>query len=527
MRFLGYSWSLGRWRGMDIRFHVSMVLSLPAAYWLFKPVDVFGAVEAVLWMAGLIVFVFLHEVGHALAAQLVGVEVRGITLWLLGGLTNLAHKPEKPTHTFFIYAAGPLVNMLLAFVCVVLFVATSMVFVRFSGDANFFIWLQVLNKLFLSLAILNIVLVVLNLLPVYPLDGGNLLHAVSEFLFGRLNADRITMLVGIPFLGGLILLALFTRDYILLFFCVLMGISIASLNHSILKSINLGLTYLFKRPAYYYLKGDYDLAVQLFTAEIEKQPNNIDHYLMRAGCYLVTGKKERALADVERVLRVDPGHIFALELRGELYMMEKNFDAALELFERTRSLNPNWAVSYFDIGSVCMERGDLKSALENFNKAIALQPRMPLFHVVRSIAHFKAGDLPSAHADQDMAVGISAADALVMAEVNTMVYEGELDWARDYYGRVLQKSPRSALALQGLGEACLVNQTFDEAAALFTRALAINPKEARTLIGRGRAHLALNEHQKARSDFEKAISLADKLHLRRQAETLLRSVPVE
>lgn len=524
MKLLGFSWLLGRWRGMDIRFHISMLLSLPVAYWLFKPQDIFGMVEAVLWMLGLTTFVFLHEVGHALAAQLVGVKVRGITLWLLGGLTNLEQKPEKPTHTFFIYAAGPLVNMLLAFVCVVLFISSSMLFLRYSEIAGVFVWAQVFNQLLFSFAILNTVLVVFNLVPVYPLDGGNLLHSVAEFLFGKLNADRITIFVGVPFLGLLILLAVFTRDFVLLFFCVLMALSIASLNRSLLKKINLGLAYYFKRPAYYYLTGDYDRAAQLYTEEIEKQPDAAVNYLTRAGCYLAASQTARALADVERVLRMEPNNLFALELRGELYLMEKNLDAALAIFEQTRSLNPGWAVSYFDIGSIYMERGDLQTALDNFNKAVALQPQMPLFYVIRSIAHFKLGDLSSAHADQDMAVGLSAADALVMVDVNLIVYEGELDWAKDYYNRILDKNPRNALALQGLAEACLVNQAFDEAVALFTRALALNPKEARTLLGRGKAYFALQKMGEAKADFEQVLTATEKLHLRRLANDWLRKI---
>ncbi|GAB1472128.1 hypothetical protein MASR2M66_30060 [Chloroflexota bacterium] len=522
MKIFGWSWSLGRWRGVDIRFHISMLLSIPAAYWLFKPVDVFSTVEALLWVGGLTLFIFLHELGHALAAQMVGVEVRSITLWLLGGLTNLAHKPAKPTHNFFIYAAGPLANMLLAFLCVVFYAASSMLSLPFSEDPKIFIWLQVFTQLFFSLAILNIILVVFNLVPVYPLDGGNLLHAASEFLFGKIWADRITMIVGAPFLGLLIILGIFTRDYILLLFCILMAMSIASLNQSFLKSINLGITYFFRRAAYHYLKGDYERAAQLYSAEIDKQPNDLNNYLTRAGCYLAIGQRERALADVERALRISPNHTLALELRGELYLVDRNFDAALELFERTRALNPNWAVPYFDIGSLQMERGELQPALENFNKAITLQPRMPLFYVVRSLAHFKNGDLRSAHDDQDVAVGVSPQDALVMVDVNLLIYEDNLDWARDYYGRILEKNPRNVLALQGLADACLVNQSFDEAVTFYTRALEVNPREARVLLGRGRAYLGLNEIEKARGDFEKVSLSTEKLHLKKQADDLLR-----
>ena len=524
MRFFGWSWSLGRWRGVDIRFHFSMLLSIPIAYWLFKPVDLRGVVESLLWVSGFTLFILLHEVGHAFAAQVVGVEVKSIVVWLLGGLTNLAHKPEKPAHNFFIYAAGPLMNMLLAFLCIVAYVLMAMVFLPLSKDADTYIWIQTFQNLFFSLALANLILVVFNLIPVYPLDGGNILHAAMEWLFGKTLADRITLVVGIPFLLLLILLGVLTRDFILLIFCVLIAFSISTLNHTLLKNINLGITYLFKRAGYHYLKGDYERAAQFYTADIDKRPEEINNYLARGGCYLAIGQRERALADVERALKLNPNHLLAVELRGELHMLDKDYEAATARFMQVQQINPTWAVSYFDQGSMFLERNELQPALENLNKAIALHARLPLFYVIRSLAHFKSGDLKSAHEDQDVAVGISPDEALVMVDVNLMVYEDNLDWAKDYYGRMLEKNPSNALALQGLAEACLINRVFDDAVSYFTRALEANPREARLYLGRGKAYLELDGREKAKDDFEKVPTYTDKLHIKRQAEDLLKKM---
>ncbi|GAB4403314.1 MAG: hypothetical protein OHK003_31150 [Anaerolineales bacterium] len=524
MRFFGWSWSFGHWRGVDIRFHFSMLLSIPIAYLLFKPVDLRGVVESLLWVGGFASFIFLHEFGHAFAAQMVGVEVKSIVVWLLGGLTNLAYKPEKPTHNFFIYAAGPLMNMLLAFLCVVAYMLTVVFFLPFSSNPEIYVWVQTFQNLFFSLAIVNIILVVFNLIPVYPLDGGNIFHAAMEWLFGKTHADRITLMVGIPFLLLLIALGVVSRDYILLFFCVLIAFSISTLNHTLLKNINLGITYFLKPAGYYYLKGDFERAAQLYSADIDRKPDDINNYLARAGCYLAIGQRERALADVDRALKLNPNHLFALELRGEIHMLNKDYDTASTYFAKAQQLNPSWAVPYFDQASLLMERGEIQPALENFNKAVALQPRMPLFYIIRSLAHFKAGDLNSAHHDQDVAVGISPEEALVMVDVNLMVYEDNLDWARNFYGRILDKNPRNALALQGLAEACLINREFDSAVTFFSRALELNPREARLRLGRGKAYLELNETEKAQADFERVSAMTDKLHLRRQADDLLKRI---
>lgn len=525
LKILGWSWSLGRLRGVDIRFHFSMLFSVPIAYYLFKPVDARGAVEALLWVSGFLLFIFLHELGHTFAAQIAGVQVKSVFIWLLGGLTNLAYKPEKPSSNLFIAAAGPLVNMLLAFLCVAAYVLIYFFFLPYSTNVDLFLWAQTFADLFFSLALLNVILIIFNLLPVYPLDGGNILHALMEMLFGKSNADWITLVVSIPFLVILIIFGFATRDYILLGFCVLIAFAVSSLNRGLLRKINLGVNYLFKRSGYYYLLGDYERAAQYFTQEIENEPSRlISHYIARASCYLLMTQKERALADIERALKIEPNHAYALELRGEVYALEKNYDAALELFSRVQSINPHWAVPYFDHASVLLDRKEFQPALAELNKAVSYQGRMPLFYLVRSLAHFRLGDLESAHKDQDLAVQLSPEDTLVMADINLMLYEGNLDWTEDFYSRVLAKNPRDALALQGRADACRMNNEHELAIGYYTRAIELNPREARLYMGRGKSYLANNEFEKAVADFQKAPTMTDKLHLKRHAEELLKNI---
>ena len=524
LKILRWSWSVGRLRGVDIRFHFSLLFSVPIAYYLFKPVDIRGMVEALLWVGGLLLFIFLHELGHTFAAQLAGVQVKSVFVWLLGGLTNLAYKPEKPISNLFIAAAGPLVNMVLAFLCVAAYIFFHLFFIPYSTNAEVFLWVQTFANLCFSLAFINVILVVFNLLPVYPLDGGNILHALMEMFFGKSNADWITLVVSVPFLFALIFFGIVTHDYILLGFCVIIALAVSSLNRSLLRKLNLSVNYLFKRAGYYYLLGDYERAVQHFSRDIEKEPANlISHYIARASCYLMMGQKERAVPDIERALKIEPNHAYALELRGEVYALEKNYDAAMELFSRVQTINSHWAVPYFDRASVMLDRKEFQPALDELNKAVSSQGRMPLFYLVRSLAYFRLGDLESAHKDQGLAVQLSPVDTLVMADINLMLYEGNLDWAQDFYSRVLAKNPRDALALHGRADACRMNDEHDLAIGFYTRAIEIDPREPRLYLGRGKSYLKINEVEKARVDFEKAPTMTDKLHLKRQAEELLKS----
>src|SRR5215207_2341684 len=113
MKQLISSWSVGHIRGIEIRFHISMLFSIVATYFIFRPTGLRTGLLAFLWLIGFVLSILGHELGHALAAKSIGVEVKSVVIWLLGGFTNLSHQPGKPLHRLVIYAAGPLVTMLL------------------------------------------------------------------------------------------------------------------------------------------------------------------------------------------------------------------------------------------------------------------------------------------------------------------------------------------------------------------------------------------------------------------------------
>jgi tetratricopeptide (TPR) repeat protein len=325
---------------------------------------------------------------------------------------------------------------------------------------------------------------------------------------------------------ALVAFGLVMHDYLLLASCVLIGLAVGTLNLSFLRRLNLGINYLFKRSGYYYLQGDYERAVQYYTQDIEREPQNANHYLARAACYLNILQKERAVPDVERALKLNPNNALALQLRGEMYSMDKDFDAALDLYARAQAINPHWAVPYFDRGSVLLDKKEFQSALRELDKAISLLSQFPLFFVLRSLTHFALGNIEASHKDQDSALRLSQKDALVMTELNLQIYAGYLSWAENYYGRVLDRNPRNALALHGYADACRVNLEHSRALEFYTRAIAVNPREPFLYLGRGKSYLALSDLEKAKADFEKVSALTDKLHLKRQAQELLKNLSV-
>ena len=526
MNLLSSSLRLARFRGVDIRFHFSMLFSVPITYWLFRPTNIRESTSAFLWLIGFVLCILLHEVGHAFTAQIVGVEVKSIVIWILGGFTNLSRKAEKPLHNLAISAAGPLVNMLLGFLCVLGYIVLSFLLLPFYRNVELFLWGQTFKE-FIFLTCCCQSDPGCFQFTSHLSAGWRQHHAfMMEMLFGKSNADWITLLISIPVLLALMAFALVSRDYLLLVSCVLIGLAVGTLNRSFLRWLNLGANYLFKRSGYYYLQGDFERATQYYTQDIEREPQNANHYLARAACYLNTMQKERAIPDVERALRLNPNSALALQLRGEMYAMDKDFDAALDLFARAQEINPNWAVPYFDRGSVLMDKREFLLALNEFNKAISLSPQMWLFYLVRSIAYFRRGNLELAHNDQDQALRLSEKEALVMTELNMVIYEDCLDWAEDYYARILLKQPRSGYAYQGRADAYRVNDQHEKAIADYSRAIELMPKEPLLYLGRGKSYSALNDTEKAIADFQKAAAMADKIHLKHQAEELLNKLTV-
>jgi Zn-dependent protease len=145
----------------------------------------------------LFAIVTLHEFGHSLACRQVGGRADTIVLWPLGGVAYV-DPPQRPGATLWSLAAGPLVNVVLAPVLVGLLVAArSAGLAATAPDAVAFLR---------AVAYINLGLLVFNLLPVYPLDGGQILRSLLWFVLGR--ARSLTVASSIGFLGVLALLAL-------------------------------------------------------------------------------------------------------------------------------------------------------------------------------------------------------------------------------------------------------------------------------------------------------------------------------
>ena len=157
----------------------------------------------VLEYIALFVIVLLHEFGHALACRSVGGNANRIVLWPLGGVAYV-DPPPRPGATLWSIAAGPLVNVVLfPILFAAVFAARSAGLAATAPD---------ISRLLGSIAWINTGLLVFNILPVYPLDGGQILRSLLWFVLGRARSLMAAAVIGLVGAVGFIGLALWRQN---------------------------------------------------------------------------------------------------------------------------------------------------------------------------------------------------------------------------------------------------------------------------------------------------------------------------
>ncbi|MGA2753465.1 MAG: site-2 protease family protein [Terracidiphilus sp.] len=193
---------LGRVAGIDLYLHWS---------WFVVAVIEIGSRQgrytSLVWSAleylALFAIVLLHEFGHALACRQVGGTVDRIMLWPLGGVAYV-NPPQRPAATLWSLAAGPLVNVALLPVFGGAFLAArSLGWVTSMPNAytllGWVLWIDV-------------ILLVFNILPIYPLDGGQILRSLLWFFMGRARSLYMATILGFVGAAGLVCVALWMHS---------------------------------------------------------------------------------------------------------------------------------------------------------------------------------------------------------------------------------------------------------------------------------------------------------------------------
>jgi Zn-dependent protease/CBS domain-containing protein len=185
-----WSFKVVRLWGIDVYVHVTFLLFLALMGlqdWVSGG-SLSAALRGVLLLVALFLCVLFHEYGHALAARRYGIKTRDITLLPIGGIARLERLPDDPKQELVVALAGPLVNVIIAaalFAGLLLSGAPLL-----PGDLA-----ESASPVHLLLFV-NVSLVLFNLLPAFPMDGGRVLRALLAMVLEPARATRIAAMVG-------------------------------------------------------------------------------------------------------------------------------------------------------------------------------------------------------------------------------------------------------------------------------------------------------------------------------------------
>jgi Zn-dependent protease/CBS domain-containing protein len=218
---MGWSVTIGSIAGTLIRLHITFLLFL---VWIFFASYWSGGIDAAWYSLAFIVLIFAcvvaHEFGHIFMARRFGVTTPTVTLLPIGGVAHLERIPEKPWEEFLIAIAGPAVNVVIAAVLVWVFGASLEPKNLAAMDAT---GVGLIDRL----AIVNVFLVLFNMIPAFPMDGGRVLRAALASRLGYVRATEIAATIGQFVAFGLGFLGLFGNP-LLIFIAIFVYLAAAS-----------------------------------------------------------------------------------------------------------------------------------------------------------------------------------------------------------------------------------------------------------------------------------------------------------
>jgi len=206
---MSWSFNIGRIFGISVNIHWTFLMLLG---WVFVSElaakdNPAMAAEGVIFILVLFGCVVLHELGHALTARTYGIKTRDITLLPIGGVARLERMPEQPIQEFWVAVAGPAVNVVIA--------AFLAMLLALSVGVQHVFTVPVLTESFLGrLLIVNIALVVFNMLPAFPMDGGRVFRALLATRYDYVTATETAARVGKSMAIGFGILGFLTNGFL-------------------------------------------------------------------------------------------------------------------------------------------------------------------------------------------------------------------------------------------------------------------------------------------------------------------------
>ena len=209
--------NLGSVSGIKIKVHWTFLFLI--IWIIFDELKRGGSTRSVLFNVALVLAVFfcvvLHELGHALTAKRFGIQTKKITLLPIGGVASLDHIPESPKQELLVTIAGPLVNIIIAVFLYYIVPVQEFMHLNF-GEVIYTLNDFTIQIFLFYLFLVNVSMVVFNMIPAFPMDGGRILRALLAMKMDRVKATQIASNIG-QFMAVLFLLIGLIENPILIF----------------------------------------------------------------------------------------------------------------------------------------------------------------------------------------------------------------------------------------------------------------------------------------------------------------------
>ncbi len=206
-----WSWQIGEIAGIRVQVHATFAILLgwlAIRAWRDEP-TLLSVLDGVAFVLAIFACIVLHELGHALTARRFGIRTRDITLLPIGGVARLERMPDDPTQELLVSMAGPAVNAAIA--ALLWFGLTSL------GTPPSLSPETLENLPFLDrLLWVNVVLLVFNLVPAFPMDGGRALRAMLAMRLSFVRATRIAAALGQTLAFAFGAIGLFSNPFLVL-----------------------------------------------------------------------------------------------------------------------------------------------------------------------------------------------------------------------------------------------------------------------------------------------------------------------
>ena len=185
---MGWSLTIGRIAGTDIRLHITFLLFL---IWIgvadYLAGGTAAAVDSVVFLVLVFLCVTLHEFGHIAMGRRFGIRTPQVILSPLGGIASMERMPEKPGQELLVALAGPFVNVVIALLLAAVFGLSLAGTYAVDFEAA---------SLAQRLLLVNVTLVLFNLVPAFPMDGGRVLRALLAMRLGKPRATALAARIG-------------------------------------------------------------------------------------------------------------------------------------------------------------------------------------------------------------------------------------------------------------------------------------------------------------------------------------------